>query len=242
MKKTAFITGSSKRVGRAITERLASQGWNVIIHYHLSEKEAQELEMILQEKYPDQKFSRIKANLSVELEVERLTPALVSEHGPFDLLINNASVFDRGYLANTSSTLFNSQINVNLKAPFILMRDFANLCKKGNIINLVDTRITNNKSNFAAYSLAKKGLWDLTQMAALEFATEIRVNAIAPGVSIPPEDKDEDYIWKLAQNIPMKKPSGIEPILKSLDFILDNNNLTGQLIFADSGEKLGKND
>jgi NAD(P)-dependent dehydrogenase (short-subunit alcohol dehydrogenase family) len=121
------------------------------------------------------------------------------------------------------------------------MRDFANHCKFGNIINFVDTRITKNKSNFAAYSLSKKGLWELTKMAALEFAPEIRVNAIAPGVTLPPEDKDEKYLWNLAENIPMKKPGGLKPILNSLDFILENDHLTGQLLFADGGENLGQN-
>ena len=78
-------------------------------------------------------------------------------------------------------------------------------------------------------------------MAALEFAPEIRVNAIAPGVSLPPTDKDENYLFELAENIPMKKPGGVLPILKSLGYILENDNLTGQLLFADGGENLGQN-
>ncbi|QIA06340.1 SDR family oxidoreductase [Draconibacterium halophilum] len=133
------------------------------------------------------------------------------------------------------------QLDVNLKAPFFLIRDFANYFKAGNIINFVDTRITSNASNFAAYSISKKALWDLTKMAALEFAPDIRINAIAPGVTLPPEDEDEDYLEKLAQGIPMKKPGGVEPILKSLNYILENDHLTGQLLFADGGENLGKN-
>jgi pteridine reductase len=241
MNNTALITGASKRVGKALAEHLAAKGWNIVIHFNSSEKPAKELENQLRQKYPEQKFTRIKANLSGESEVERLIPLVVSEFGTFDLLVNNASVFNSGYISETSPELFNSQINVNLKAPFILIREFANHNKKGNIINFVDTRITTNKSNFAAYSLSKKGLWELTKMAALEFAPEIRVNAIAPGVTLTPEDKDEKYLWNLAKNIPMKKPGGLEPILKSLDFILENDHLTGQLLFADGGENLGQN-
>ena len=105
----------------------------------------------------------------------------------------------------------------------------------------MDTRITSNKSNFAAYSLSKKALWEFTKMAALELSPKIRINAIAPGVTLPPEDEDENYLNNLAQNIPMKKPGGIEPILQSVDFILENNHLTGQLLFADGGENLGQN-
>jgi NAD(P)-dependent dehydrogenase (short-subunit alcohol dehydrogenase family) len=241
MNRTALITGASKRVGKSLAEHLASKGWNIIIHFNSSENLAEELENALRKKYPQQKFARVKANLSIGNEVEKLVPLVLSEFGAFNLLVNNASVFDPGYLKKTDTKLFDSQIDVNLKAPFLLMRDFANHCKFGNIINFVDTRITKNKSNFAAYSLSKKGLWELTKMAALEFAPEIRVNAIAPGVTLPPEDKDEKYLWNLAENIPMKKPGGLRPILNSLDFILENDHLTGQLLFADGGENLGQN-
>jgi NAD(P)-dependent dehydrogenase (short-subunit alcohol dehydrogenase family) len=241
MSNTALITGASKRIGKVLAEHLAARGWNIVIHFNSSKKLAEELENDLRQKYPQQKFARIKANLASESEVERLIPLAVSEFGTFNLLVNNASVFDPGYLKETDSSLFDNQMNVNMKAPFLLMRDFAVHCKKGNIINFVDTRITTNQSNFAAYSLSKKGLWELTKMAALEFAPEIRVNAIAPGVSLPPEDKDEEYLWNLAEKIPMKKPGGLGTILKSLDFILGNDHLTGQLLFADGGENLGQN-
>lgn len=241
MNNTALITGASKRVGKSLAEHLADKGWNIVIHFNSSEKPAEVLENNLRQKYPGQKFARVKANLAKEIEVEKLIPLAVSEIGPINLLVNNASVFDQGYLKETDLKLFDSQINVNLKAPFLLMRDFAAHCKKGNIINFVDTRITTNKSNFAAYSLSKKGLWELTKMAALEFAPEIRVNAIAPGVTLPPEDKDEDYLWDLAKNIPMERPGELDPILKSMDFILGNDFLTGQLLFADGGENLGQN-
>ena len=238
--KTALITGASKRIGKAITEHLADKGWSIIIHYNTSEKPAKELAESLALKFPNQNFSIGKANLSIEKEVAELILKAISEFGKFDLLINNASVFKSGFLKETSVDLFDSQISVNLKAPFILMRDFATHCKKGNIINFVDTRITTNKSDFAAYSLSKKALWELTKMAALEFAPAIRVNAIAPGVTLPPADKDENYLTKLAQNIPMKKPGRVEPILKSIEYILENDHLTGQLLFADGGENLGK--
>lgn len=241
MNKTALITGASKRIGRVLTEHLAENDWNVILHYNTSESEANELSRLLKKRYPDQEFLSTQANLEKISEVESLIPQIVAQMGAFQLLINNASVFDHGYLGETSSELYASQMDVNLRAPFFLMHDFAQYCKAGNIINFVDTRITTNKSNFAAYSLSKKGLWEITKMAALEFAPEIRVNAIAPGANLAPEGKDEEYLWNLAKRTPMKKPGGLEPILKSLDFILNNNSLTGQLLFADGGENLGQN-
>ena len=228
-------------MGKAIAEHLAEKGWNIAIHFNTSEKPAEGLLNELSAKFPEQKFQSFKTNLSDIDQVITLIPKVLAAFGEIQLLVNNASVFDPGYLKLTQPDLFDEQINVNLKAPFFLIRDFANLCKSGNIINFVDTRVTSNKSNFTAYSLSKKGLWNLTQMAALELAPDIRVNAIAPGVTLAPEDKDENYLLNLAQNIPMKKPGGLDPIIKSLDFILENNHLTGQLIFADGGENLGQN-
>lgn len=241
MKQTALITGGSKRIGKAIAEHLAEKGWNIAVHFNSSEKLAEAFIHELSSNYPQQKFRAFKANLSNIQEVFQLIPKVLEEFSEIQLLVNNASVFDPAYLKETTIELFDEQMNVNMKAPFFLMRDFEILCKSGGIINFVDTRVTSNKSNFAAYSLSKKGLWELTKMAALEFAPAIRVNAIAPGVTLAPEDKDDNYLQKLAQNIPMKKPGGLEPILKSIDYILENNHLTGQLIFADGGENLGQN-
>ncbi len=241
MKQTALITGASKRIGKALTQHLAEKGWNVAIHFNSSEKSANEMVTSLSAKYPKQKFASFQTNLAEISEVEKLIPNVISVFGNINLLINNASVFDASYLKETSVELFDSQFHVNLKAPFFLISDFAGNCKTGNIINFVDTKVTSNKSNFAAYSLSKKALWELTKMAALELAPLIRVNAIAPGVTLPPDDKDKKYLLELAKNIPMKKPGGLEPIIRSLDFILDNDHLTGQLLFADGGENLGHN-
>lgn len=240
MRKTALITGASKRIGRAIAEHLAAHGWNIIIHFNQSEKPADEFVQYLKAIFPGQQFEKVHADLKNIEEVLIMIPNIVQKFGSFQLLVNNASVFNSGFLKETTPGLFENQMNINVKAPFFLMREFAIHCKTGNIINMTDTRITTSKSDFAAYSLSKKGLWEITQMAALEFAPDIRVNAIAPGVTLTPEDHDEEYLKGLAKNIPMKKPGGIEPILKSIDYILKNEYLTGQLLFADGGENLGK--
>lgn len=241
MNKTALLTGASKRIGKSIAEFLAEIGWNIIIHYNYSESDAVLLVGDLSVKYPDQTFGIIKTDLADKGELAKLIPSAISKFGEFQLLINNASVFNSGYIRETSFELFESQMRVNFKAPFILVRDFENYCKKGNIINIVDTRVTSNKSNFAAYSLSKKNLWELTKMAALEFAPEIRVNAIAPGVTLPPENEDDKYLEDLAKEIPMKTAVGLAPILNSIQYILENKQLTGQILFADGGENLGSN-
>jgi NAD(P)-dependent dehydrogenase (short-subunit alcohol dehydrogenase family) len=239
MRKTALITGAAKRVGKAMAVHLAEQGWNIAIHYNSSDTEANSFRDELAGKFPDQNFEIFKANLNLATEVENLLPQVVQKMDTIELLINNASVFEPAKLADTSDELLDEQMNVNFRAPFILTRVFASTFKSGNIVNFTDTRIVNNQSNYAAYSLSKKALWELTKMSALELGPAIRVNAIAPGLTLPPAEKGIEYLQKLAVNIAMKRPGGIEPILKSLDFILSNDYLTGQLLFCDGGENLG---
>lgn len=239
MNKIALITGAAKRVGKAMALHLASQGWNIAIHYNTSEHEARLFCDELTNSYPNQQFELFKADLNHPDEVEMLIPQVIQKMLGIDLLINNASLFEPAKLSKTSTGFLDRQMNVNFKAPFILTRNFAQTFRRGVIVNFVDTRIVNNKSNFAAYSISKKALWELTKMAALEFGPDIRVNAIAPGLALPPEEKGEDYLLKLAGNIAMKRPGGLEPILQSLDYILNNDYLTGQLLFCDGGENLG---
>jgi pteridine reductase len=239
MDKIALITGGSKRIGKALTLHLAEAGWSVAIHYNRSAESAKELASFLTKKHPDQRFETIGSDLMSDAETQKLLPTVIENMGTPCLLINNASVFEPKPLKETSVDFFEEQMTVNFKAPFILSRDFAKLCGEGIIINFVDTRITSNKSNFAVYTLAKKALWELTKMAAFEFGPRIRVNAIAPGLTLAPAEKGEAYLRDLSKHIPMQRPGGLEPILKSLDYILNNDYLTGQLLFCDGGENIG---
>ncbi|NLB26794.1 MAG: SDR family oxidoreductase [Bacteroidales bacterium] len=242
MGRAALITGASKRIGRAMSEYLAGLGWDIIVHYNSSEKEALKFVGELQMSYPNQRFSMVKADLSILSDIESLIPVVASGYEKIELLINNASAYMPASIAKTSSAVLDKNFNIHLKSPFILIRDFANYFKSGNIVNMVDTRIVKNSFSYAAYSLSKQALWNLTKMAAFEFAPAIRVNAIAPGLILPPEGKGSDYLKKLAEKVPLKRAGNIEAIIKSLVFILENDYVTGQLIFADGGENLGYTD
>lgn len=234
--KTALITGSAKRIGKELALHLAKQSWNLALHYNTSKEDAMVLRDYLKAIYPKQVFKVFCCDLSDK--PESLIDEIHKEFGQIDLLVNNASVYSPGLIKETSSELLDEQMNINFKAPFILMRDYANICKKGLIVNFLDTRISKFSSDFAAYSLSKVALSHLTQMGALEFGPDIRVNGIAPGSTIAPLGADEDYLEDRAAVTPMKEPGGMQAILKSLDYILDNNNLTGQILFCDGGEQL----
>ena len=238
MAKVALITGSAVRLGREIAHHLANNGWDLALHYRTSSKDITDLEAELKSSYPDQRFYALKADLGSVDQTLMLIKQVVERFAQLDLLINNASIFEPSTLKETSTDLMIRQMQVNFISPFILMRDYANIADNGMIINIVDTRITNNKSEHLSYSLSKKSLWELTKMAALELAPHFRVNAIAPGAILAPAGKDQRYLEKVADLTPMKTPSGVVSVLKSIDYILDNEDLTGQLIFCDGGAHL----
>ncbi len=239
VRKPALVTGAGQRIGRGIAVHLAERGWDVGIHYNRSEKDATELAQALTRKFPDGRFEVFRADLTDTHETELLMGRVTDRMGKPEMLVNNASVFEPAFIKNSTPQFLDRQMSVNFRAPFILIREFARLCDKGLIINMADTRITGNQPGYAAYTLAKKALWELTKMAALELAPGFRVNAIAPGLALPPAGEDESYLLRLSGNIPMRKPGGLIPILRSVDFILDNEYLTGQLLYCDGGENLG---
>lgn len=237
-KQTVLITGAAKRIGKFMSLHLAKRGYNIAIHYNSSKNAAVELKNSLQKQYANQSFKIFYSDLSNTQDCDELIDQVLECFESIDILINNASVFEVGIVQETSIELFESQMNVNLLAPFILSRNYAINCKQGIIVNFLDTRITSNSNSHAAYSISKVALAHLTKMSALEFAPQIRVNGIAPGATLPPENQGQEYLLNLALKTPMKKPGGIDPVLKSLDYIIDNKNLTGQILFCDGGEQL----
>lgn len=155
-----------------------------------------------------------------------------------EVLVNNASIFEPATIKNTEIELFDRHLAVNLKAPFFLIRDFARFVGTGNIINIIDTRMSKNDYTYAAYTLAKKSLADLTSMAALELAPDIRVNGIAPGFILAPEEASHDYLDKLKQKLPMCQQGNVKQICQAMIYLLENDFVTGQLLFVDGGQHL----
>lgn len=234
---SALVTGSAKRIGREIAIHLASQGYHVALHYHQSEAEVNELAQELLSRYPSQLFPVVGHDLEDWETTSAMFNQLPPQMLPLGLLINNASVFDAGNLINTSSQLLSRNFAVNFFSPFELMRSYAVLFEKGQIINLLDVQVTRNESSHAAYLLAKKALMHLTQMAALEWAPRVRVNAIAPGPVLPATDGSERFDRVVAQT-PMQMAVDVSTLLSSVDFLLNARQVTGQVIFADSGAHL----
>lgn len=238
MEGVALITGSAVRVGREIATYLAEAGWDVALHYNSSVQESSILEAGLKARYPNQRFHLFKASLGSTDETKELISKVISHFGGLNLLINNAAIFEPASLRSSSAEMLDRYWQINCRAPFILIHDFANLAEKGIIINIVDSRITKNDKGYFAYTLSKKALWELTKLAAVELAPGFRINAIAPGALMPPVDKNSDYLEIIASKTPLKKVVSMSSILKSIDYIIENESMTGQLLFCDEGAHL----
>lgn len=236
MTKSALITGSARRIGKALSLHLAEKGYNIALHVNKSVKEANSLK----EKITSHgvKCEIFKGDLTDKNFLNSLFGSLKEKFKNIEILINNASIFNEGKLSETNFSLFEQNFDLHVKAPFFLMKDFAKQTRKGLIINMLDTRVSKNKTRFFAYTLSKKTLMELTKMAAYEFIDKIRVNAIAPGFILPSEKNSKNnYDSKCIEKL-MKKKGNIKDILNSLDFFLENDYITGQILYVDGGENL----
>ena len=236
----ALVTGCAKRIGRAIAIALARKGYDIAIHYRQSQQEARSLGAQIEALGRTSQL--YAADLTADEDILNLLPRIKADKLPLELLVNNASIYESATIQETELALFERQWAANLKAPFFLIRDFARLYQTGNIINIVDAGFANNQSVYAAYALTKKALAGLTKMAALELAPAIRVNGICPGFILPPlrpEAEDPNFIETITQKVPLKRQGHVEPIQRAVEYLLDNDFVTGQLLMVDGGEHLG---
>lgn len=237
-KPAALVTGAAKRIGREIVLHLAKQGYDIALHYHSSQKEAEQTaQEIRKQKVNCEIFS---ADLEAPTETEKLFSDVFKKFPQLDVLINSASIFEKISIPKSTAADFERHFRINFLAPYLLSQQFALHVRSGNIINFLDTKITTHKSTHSLYLLSKKTLAEFTIMAAREFSPQIRVNAIAPGVisGFPPSKKNESYLDQLGKNNLLERKGSISNITHALQFLLDNNFLTGQIIFVAGGEHI----
>ena len=233
---TVLVTGAAKRIGRAICFHLAQLGFNIAIHYHRSQAQAKELQKEL--KTFNIASGIFPCDLSNEKKVSGLIQHVYKTFPDLNLLINSASIFEKSQFKSARLNSLNRHYDINFKAPFILSQAFAHTVKRGEIINILDTNIVKNKTHHHTYLLTKKLLFELTKMTAIELAPRIRVNAVAPGAILPPGGKGEDYLKARAQQSPLRMKGDVGHITSSVEFLIKNSFVTGQVIFADGGEHL----
>jgi NAD(P)-dependent dehydrogenase (short-subunit alcohol dehydrogenase family) len=229
----ALITGASVRIGRQIALAFARAGAVVVVHYNQSEREALQLVDELSAVSPG--HEAIRADLLNEEERGGLIPRVIRDGKSLNCLVNNASVYRRCALTSVITESLREDYEINFVAPFLLMRDFALYCEEGAIINLLDQRVAIVDPSAGPYGFAKKSLRDATEAAAVQWAPRIRVNAVAPGVVLPPPGVAPEKMERLVSYVPMGVSSSPAEIAGACLFLALADTITGQIIYVDGG-------
>ena len=239
--KKIIITGGATRIGAAIAKSLANYETAITIHYNTSEGSAlklkKELENLGSEVY------LIKADLNNLKQTQTLLKLAYSKMKGLNCLINNASLFENDNLQNFTEKSFTKHLNINLKAPAILIQSFKKLLKnsEGNIVNIIDQRVEKLTPYFFSYTLSKSSLVTLTKTAAMRLAPNIRVNGVSPGPTLKNSRQSESHFKKQWKSILLKKKVKLESICDGVKFLMENENITGEIINIDSGQRLAWN-
>lgn len=237
--KTALVTGAARRIGRAVSVALAAAGANVVVHYRRSRVEAESLADDLRRRGVE--AWTLEADLKDSAQAEDLLQKALALAGPVDILVNNASVFLKSRLGDLTPEALIDDMKVNALAPFLIARQFAGQGREGAIVNFLDTRVVDYDGEHVAYHLSKRLLLSLTRMMALESAPKVRVNAVAPGLILPPEGQDEGYLQRLAHTNPLQGYGSPDDVAGAVLFLLRSKFVTGQIIFVDGGRHLKGN-
>lgn len=235
--KVALITGASRRIGRALAIALAEEGVHIVAHDRKSQ-ETETLKVCGEVTGCGAKSWNVTADLEKPEEYETLIARSIKAAGSLDFLINNASLFLPNTLMDMGFADVTRHLHVNAWTPFALSREFARLVKRGKIVNLLDARISGYDDAHAAYILSKHTFAALTTMCAREFAPGITVNAVAPGLILPPKGKDETYLDELAKTVPLRRHGGPNDIADATLYLLKSDFVTGQILFVDGGSHL----
>ena len=236
-----IITGGATRIDAAIAKSLANYGVSITIHYNKSKNNAlklkRELENLGSEVY------LLKADLNNFKQTQSLLKISHKKMKGLDCLINNASLFENDNLQNFTEKSFEKHLNVNLKAPAILTQNFKKLLKnsKGNIINIIDQRVEKLTPFFFSYTLSKSSLATLTRTSAMRLAPNIRVNGVSPGPTLKNSRQSENHFKKQWKSVLLKKKVDLKSICDGVKFLIKNENITGEIINIDSGQRLAWN-
>lgn len=239
--KVAIVTGGGVRVGRALVLALARAGCDVLIHYGNSDEGARRTAEDVASVY-GRKGVIFSADLADPNAPQAIIDKAIDTFGKVDVLVNSAAIFpEEDTFQNTNAAGFDALINVNLRAPFLLSRAFAAAVGDGagKIVNVTDARIFDVDTDHFIYRLTKLSLNTMTQMAALELAPNITVNAVALGAILPPPNKDRSYLDNLAEEkVPLKRAGSAEIVAENVLHLLRQTFLTGVTIPLDGGQFL----
>jgi len=235
----ALITGAAKRIGRLISLVLAERGVNVAVHYNHSADDAAALVDELTQM--GVRAAAVQADLADPAQVAGLVGKAAETLGPLDILVNNAAVYDPSRFKDRSEAHLALNIQINATAPVELSKLFA-AQEKGSrslfsIVNMLDAAAADRDRN-SAYHQSKRMLLEATQRMAVELAPGVRVNAVAPGLILPPDSRDPAAFEKLAHTNPLNTVGSVQDVVDAVIFLLTSDFITGQILFVDGGRHL----
>lgn len=241
MQKNVLITGAAKRIGAACAKLLHSKGCNVFLHFRSSKEAALLLYYELNEIRPDSAYM-MQADLRNMEELESLASEACKAWGKIDVLVNNASSFYPTAVADVTEQQWDELMGSNLKAPFFLAKLLSETLadNKGCIVNIADIHAERGLLGYPVYSIAKAGLVAMTKILAKELGPTVRVNGVAPGAILWPEnDLLEPERQEILQRVALRRNGEPADIAKAIWFLIkDADYMTGQILTVDGGRTL----
>jgi len=233
--KIALVTGAAKRIGRRIALHLAGAGAEVAVHYNRSKEQADRTADEI--RAAGMRAETFRADLADPRQIEAMFAAVRETFGRLDVLVNNASVFERTPIEGLTAEQWDAQLAVNARAPALCIRHALLLMADGGaIVNLTDTTALHARAAFPAYCASKAALTAVTQSAARALAPRgIRVNAVAPGVALWEKAVTDDQKQKVLSRVPMRRPGSPEDIAEAVLFLIRADYITGQTLHVDGG-------
>lgn len=230
------MTGAAVRLGRECALALADRGVHVVLHCHHSVEQAEQTAEEIRAK--GVQAAIVQGDLSDPDRAAEIWYKGKAALGPIDILVHSASIFPEQDLEASDPEDFLLCSRIHTLSPLMITREMARDGRPGTVIHFLDTRITDWDRRHLPYHLSKRELFTLTRALAVELAPRIRVNAIAPGLILPPPGKDRAWLEALKGSTPLETIGNPEQIVSSLLFLIDNDYITGQVIFVDGGRHL----
>lgn len=226
-------------MGRAISLGLAEAGFDVLVNHHASPGDAQDV--VDRIEALGQRAVAVQGDVSTSDGVERVAAVLRERFGRLDLLVNNASLFQPRRLLEVEEEEWDRVMAVNLKGPFLMLKATADLLDQaeGTVVNLVDLSATQPWTEYAHHAVSKAGLLHLTRVMARAMAPRVRVNAIAPGSVLPPDDADEAYRQRSRRAAALGTLGTPEDVVRTVLFLHRSPFITGEVVVVDGGRSLG---
>jgi NAD(P)-dependent dehydrogenase (short-subunit alcohol dehydrogenase family) len=233
----ALVTGGALRIGRAIVLALARAGYAVAIHANKSRADAEALRDDIASM--GGRAVAVAADLADHDAVMRLVPAAAAAVGPLTLLVNNASAFEPDEAGRLDREQFDRHFAVNLRAPVFLAQAFAGQAPAGgSIVNVLDQRVYRPNPRFFSYGLAKSALHVATTTLAQGLAPHVRVNAVAPGPTLPNVWHGDDVFKRRSAAMPLSRGPTPEEVADAVLFLAGANSVTGETIAVDGGQHI----